>query len=333
MPAARIAAASLLVCASLFVASCAVDRTPPGASPSAPLAIGQHEAQLNGALIWYRVAGRRAGRSAPVVYLAGGPGGNSYVFERSAGPHLEPSELVVYYDQRGTGRSERPASGDYAIATLVEDIEALRLHLGVPRLALVAHSFGAVLALEYAARYPDRVAAAVLAGPLWNAPLSCREHIERLAELRPEAHRRLIEAGEPTDEDRCARSFRALPGREGERLTEANMFPNPETFALLRRLEAESGLRNTGELGNAVFAAGLLRYRFGGAARVTAPVLVVGGSRDFAAGPRAQRALAEALPRGRLLVYEGFGHWMFLEDPHRFARDVSAFLREAQRRR
>lgn len=333
MPAARFAAALLFACAGVAVASCAMDRAPHGGSPSAPLGIGQHDAQLNGARIWYRVAGNARTRSAPVVYLAGGPGGNSYVFERSAGPHLEPGRLVVYYDQRGTGRSERPASGDYAIATLVEDIEALRRHLGVPRLALVAHSFGAVLALEYAARHPDKVEAAVLAGPLWNAPLSCREHIERLAELRPEAHRRLLEAGEPTDEDRCARAFRAMPGGEGQRLTEANMFPNPETLGLLRRIETESRLRNTGELGNAVFAAGLLRYRFAGAGRVTAPVLVVGGSRDFAAGPRAQRALAEALPRGRYLEYEALGHWMFLEDPQRFARDVAAFLREAQRRR
>lgn len=319
-----------LAAASLPLASCAT-APPAPAQRSAALAPGEHQASLNGARIWYRVAGDWDGRSAPVVFLAGGPGGNSYVFAKLAGPSLEPDNLMVYYDQRGTGRSERPASGDYAISTLVDDIEALRVHLRVPRIAFLAHSFGAILALEHAAKYPDRVEAAVLAGPLWNAPLSCREHIERLAVLRPEAHRALVAGGEPPELETCERSFRAVPGREGERITEANMFPDPATLELVNRTEAESGLRNTGELGSAVFRAGLLRYQFAGAERVTAPVLVVGGSRDFAAGPRAQRRLAEILPRGRLVEYQGLGHWMFVEDARRFARDVTPFLRSARR--
>lgn len=323
-----IALASSLGFIALPLSSCA---TAPGEAAaealSGNLARGQHEAHLNGARIWYRVAGNWDGRSAPIVYLAGGPGGNSSTFETVGGPQLERDNLVVYYDQRGTGRSERPASGDYAIATLVDDIEALRLHLGVPQITLLAHSFGAVLGLEYAAKYPQQVAAAVLAGPLWNAPSSCLEHIERLSVLRPDAYRTLVAEGMPSKEEACEAN--PIRGRERERITEANMFPDPETLVLLNRLEEESGLKNTGELGRAVFSQGLMRYRFAGADQVTAPVLVVGGGKDYAAGPRTQRQLAETLPRGRLLEYEGLGHWTFLEDPERFARDVSAFLRSA----
>ncbi len=110
------------------------------------------------------------------------------------------------------------------------------------------------------------------------------------------------------------------------------MFPVPETLERFNRSEAETDLRNTGELSSAVFAQGMLSYEFAGAERLTAPVLVVAGSRDFAAGPRTQQLLAERLPRGRLLEYPGLGHWMFLDDPQRFARDVTAFLRRAQRR-
>jgi proline iminopeptidase len=131
----------------------------------------------------------------------------------------------------------------------------------------------------------------------------------------------------PSEESACEAS--PIRGRDREKVTEANMFPDPSTLALLNRLETESGLKNTGELGRAVFEQGLLRYRFSSADRVTAPILVLAGSEDFAAGPRAQRRLAEALPEGRFLEYEGLGHWMFLEDPERFGRDVSAFLGEA----
>jgi proline iminopeptidase len=323
---------SLCLAAALPLAGCATPTPPAPTARTAALAPGEHEAQINGVRIWYRVAGNWDGRSAPVVFLAGGPGGNSWVFANAAGPGFERDQLMVYYDQRGTGRSERPASGDYALATLADDVEALRVHLGVPRIALVAHSFGAVIALEYAARYPDRVAAAALAGGLWNAPLSCREQAERIAALHPENYRAMMAAGEPDDDQICERVFRAFRGDARERFNEENMFPNRATLELLNRLQEQSGLPNTGELSSAVFRQGLLQYRFPGAARVTAPVLVVAGGRDYAAGPRTQRALAEALPHGRLLEYEGLGHWMFLEDPARFARDVSAFFRRAQRR-
>lgn len=319
--------------AAPLIASCATAPAPSAQAPSAALKLGAHETELNGTRIWYRVAGTWDGRSAPVVYLAGGPGGNSYPFERVGGPQLESDNLIVYYDQRGTGRSERPSSGDYAIATLVEDIEALRQHLGVPRLSLMAHSFGAILALEYAAKYPLNVEAAVVAGPLWNAPSSCVEHIDRLAELRPKAYQAIMADGPPPEAAACEHSFKAVPGREGERITEANMFPNPETHELLQQLESQSGLKNTGELGQAVFRQGLLRYRFARPDQITAPILVIGGSRDFAAGPRTQRRLAEVLPRARFLEYEGLGHWMFLEDPERFARDVSAFFDAARLQR
>jgi proline iminopeptidase len=71
---------------------------------------------------------------------------------------------------------------------------------------------------------------------------------------------------------------------------------------------------------------GLFDYRFLRTAEVVAPVLVIAGERDFQAPLAAQSDLAKALPHGRLLVYPGLGHFTFVEDPDRFARDVSAFL-------
>ncbi len=71
---------------------------------------------------------------------------------------------MVYYDQRGSGRSERPWSGGYSLERLVEDVEALRRELGAPSVALIGHSFGGTLALEYAAKYPERGSRMVLVG-------------------------------------------------------------------------------------------------------------------------------------------------------------------------
>jgi proline iminopeptidase len=237
---------------------------------------------------------------------------------------------MVYFDQRGTGRSERPASGDYRLATLVDDIEALRIELGVPKIALIAHSFGGVLALEYASKYPDRVAAVVLAGTLWNAPMACREGFRRLATVKPDAYTRMMAAGEPSDDQICGAFFRALPAAERERLFEDNMFPNRAVLERRNALEKESGLKNTGEMSAALFQEGLLQYRFAGAQRVKAPVLVVAGGKDFQSGPQTQRVLAQTLPNGRFLEYPDYGHWMFLDNPERFARDVTRFLKSGK---
>lgn len=70
---------------------------------------------------------------------------------------------MVYLDQRGSGRSERPWTGEYSMEMLVKDVEGLRQALGAEQIALIGHSFGTMLALEYAAEYPEHVSRVVLA--------------------------------------------------------------------------------------------------------------------------------------------------------------------------
>ncbi|HEX9947088.1 MAG TPA: alpha/beta hydrolase [Allosphingosinicella sp.] len=301
----------------------------PAPSPlPAALRPGIHEAGLNGVRHWYKVAGQSAASVPPVVFLHGGPGGNTYNFEATAGALLERTLPVVYFEQRGSGRSERPASGDYATATLAEDLEALRVHLGVTRISIVTHSFGTVIGLAYAARYPQRVARMVIAGGLADAPASCRENSQRLAQRRPDAFASAFPEGVAAvpDEEICGRVFQAVPGKAGEELRTADMFPNETTLRRFRELEAASGLRNTGELGGYQFRNGLLQYRFTQQARLAMPILVIAGRHDWAAGPQTQRALARSLPNARFVEYENAGHWMFIDEPERFARDASAFL-------
>jgi len=64
--------------------------------------------------------------------------------------------------------------------------------------------------------------------------------------------------------------------------------------------------------------------------RVSAPTLIIAGGLDLQAVDAPQRDLAQALPHGRLLVYPGDGHFMFVEEPKRFADDVTAFLRSSR---
>jgi proline iminopeptidase len=72
---------------------------------------------------------------------------------------LDDQVRVVRWDQRGCGRSER--RGPYRLARSVADLEAVRAHLRLDRVAVLGHSWGATLALRHALDHPDRVSALI----------------------------------------------------------------------------------------------------------------------------------------------------------------------------
>lgn len=310
--------------------------TKQAAAPTTPgLSAGAHEVVLNGVRFWYRVAGTSEIGVAPVVFLHGGPGYNSHSFSVLEGPKLERSLQMVYYDQRGAGRSERPWSGHYQIDTLVDDVEALRKTLGVPKVTLMGHSFGGLLALEYAARYPNNVSRLILVGAFSDGPQTCQVHRARLAGMHLVELARVLKdtawTHAPKRSD-CEYEGRALTSAERERFNNSGIFPDSTLQKKQDSVDAASGLRNTGEMSRALIGGGLFSYRFTKHARITMPTLLIAGADDYAVGVQPQRALSAALPRARIAVYERGGHFPYLEEPVRFARDVSSFLSAEEKR-
>lgn len=308
------------------------ERCPDAAAPAVEavldpdLRAGVHEVVVNGVRLWYRVAGAADGPT--VVFLHGGPGANSQRFASLVGDRLECAVRMVYLDQRGSGRSERPWTDAYSVELLVDDVEGLRQTLGVEQIALIGHSFGTLVALEYAAAHPDHVARVVLAASIPDIAAASRSMCARLAETDPEAHARAVAAAEG---DEVCNVFAALSGPEREAFFVANMFPDPALNARIDSIDAAHGLRNTGELSRALFQSGLFDdYRFTAYDRLTMPVLVVNGEYDYQVGREGPEELVRRLPDARLSVYEGGGHFMYAEDPERFAREVAVFLTGAR---
>jgi proline iminopeptidase len=306
----------------IFLLLCLVAAPAPAENRTA-LAPGVHETVVNGVRLWYRVAGRE--RGVPVVYLHGGPGQGSQSFAKFAGPELEKGLRMVYLDQRGSGRSERPWTQAYSMDLLIDDLEKLRLAWGVPKIALIGQSFGTALAMEYAARYPGHVSHLVLAAGIPDIPAALDIQCARLEREDPEAFVRAKAALREGDRRRCNVS-RAYEGAASRVATDRRMYPNPETQRLVEAADAEGGLKNSGELGKAIFASGIMEYRFDKAERLTMPVLVIAGGKDFQAVAEPQRALAERVKLGRYIEYPEAGHFMFVDDPARFGRDVTAFI-------
>jgi proline iminopeptidase len=235
---------------------------------------------------------------------------------------------MVYFDQRGSGRSERPANRDYAMTTLVDDVEALRRQLGVPQIAIIGHSFGSTLALEYAARYPAQVSHLVLVSVPADFPAVCDARLATLIAVHPELRTSVIVRDSATGAPRnkCEEEFRLLPGAAHEAYNNLIMFPDSTRRIRQDSIDAASGLRNTGELGRAVMRTGLLTHRFTGAARLTMPVLIIAGGKDGAVSSAQQQALARSIHSARFVEYPQAGHFVYLDEQERFARDVISFM-------
>ena len=105
-------------------------------------------------------AGQMVQRPA-LFLLHGGPGGDHSGFKTQVADLRDTAQLV-YVDHRGSGRS---AAGDPTTHTLdhnIDDLDALREHLGLDRISLLGSSYGGMVAQGYAIRYPDRLANLIL---------------------------------------------------------------------------------------------------------------------------------------------------------------------------
>lgn len=142
---------------------------------------------------------RRIGAGPAVVALHGGPGAHhDYLLPQFDA--LADGRELIYYDQRGGGRS--PVARDVPVGWVeqVADLEALREHLGQPRLTLAGYSWGGLLAILYALEHRDRVErlALISPAPTWRA---ARERFEQTFSQRnldpsfQEERRRLRESG------------------------------------------------------------------------------------------------------------------------------------------
>ena len=328
---------ALVIC---VVAACASKQThsnehlAPTQAPSNGLRAGPHNAILSGVRFYYSVGGSAAASTPPVVFLHGGPGQGSAHFEALAGPYMEPQLRMVYYDQRGSGLSERPVNRDYAIATLVDDIEALRRELGVTKVALMGHSFGAVLALEYAAKYPDNTSQVIIVAGLWDTQVQCPLRLARFAELRPDVYERIRNdtiAQDGSKRNDCDIELRARNGlgEDRRRFDLQTIFPDS---TLATRIDSVNTARHVvyGSEINRAITGGINRYRFTQFERVTMPVLVIGGKLDGAVLPAGLRGLAEKLPRARYVEFERSGHFIYLDEPDRFAQETTVFIRSTR---
>ncbi|MFF8395222.1 alpha/beta fold hydrolase [Streptomyces sp. NPDC016172] len=266
-----------------------------------------------------RLACHLRGEGKPLVVLPGGPMRASAYLGNLGG--LDAHRQLVLLDLRGTGESEVPADpGTYRCDRLVDDVEALRLHLGLERMDVLAHSAGGSLAMLYAARYPERVGRLVLVTAIpWALGMPAT------------AQDRLAAARQRQDEPWFPKAF---PVFEAWLANPADFDPINCAFwygrwdtaaqAHAERDEAETNDEAAGRYGaDGAYHPAATRAAL---ARVTAPVLALAGGVDGGPSPALARRTADAFPKAECVVQPGAGHYPWLDDPEWFTRRVTAFL-------
>jgi proline iminopeptidase len=293
------------------------------------LGVGEHRITINGVAHWVRVAGNDGG--SPIVVVHGGPGANASLCEQTVGPRLAEFATVVYYDQRGCGRSDAPAEPyTYSMDQLVADLDVLRAELGVARISPLGQSFGGRIAAAYAVAHPDRVDrlmlhAAPITNPLRPNAWSLRPALVD-AVLGPAARAamRAELAGLSGQGERFDAAHRAL---DSDPVATARFLCHDPARApeLLRLLDAAEALGTNEKMGPALRLTGADEL-FDQLAEVDVPTMVMVGLTDRNVGVDACRDLAGRLPRGALHLFQRSAHFPEVEEPDSYAEAVRAFL-------
>lgn len=295
-------------------------------SPPASPAARERFVEIDGASIYVR----EVGEGPAVMVLHGGPDfDHSYLLPDL--DRLADAYRLVYYDQRGRGRSTRGvAADDVDLASDVDDIERLRAALGLQAPIVLGHSWGATLAFEYALRYPGHASRLVLMNP---APVSAAD----LARAREIYVARL---GEDADRQRALRDGAAYRTAD------------PETVAARYRLHFRPAVSETADYERlmATMRSGFLRQGSDGILLARAvedrlmadswnhkdydmtprlrtlriPTLVIAGRDDFMAS--AAERISDSIPGARSVVLDGCGHFAYLECPDETRVALDAFV-------
>ncbi|MGE0606057.1 MAG: alpha/beta fold hydrolase [Pirellulales bacterium] len=255
----------------------------------------------------------------PVLFmLHGGPGGDHSGMKSMS--VLRDVCQIVWVDHRGSGRSAAANPATYTLDQNIDDVDALREHLGLERIAVLGSSYGGMVAQGYAIRYPERVS---------NLVLSVTAPSYRFLD---DARKIVAERGTPAQQRVCQwlwdASFRSLDQlREYYR----EMWPMYSTTATPEGFEKswKSGIRNIEQI-NLGFGGFLKTFDFTEQLpTIKCPTLVLAGAHDWICPPRHSRIIAERIPRAHLKIFPNSSHAVSSDEPEAFFNAVRGFLTHA----
>lgn len=279
---------------------------------------GEYDVTLNGIRIHYTVRG-----AGPVLIAhSGGPGMDARGWDDFA--KVDEFVTIVAIHPRGSGLSGSAAGDAYLLPDYASDVQALRLHLGLEKPALIGWSHGGMVAQQFAFTYPDSLSKLIL----FDTSACFGEFLSDIEAAVQEFK------GEPWFE----KSFAALKAEwDGNYQTDedmARLWVDEMKFYFKKfDSRAESYHRRTKDLPvriaplktfNDKEAATMdLRPHLG---RIKVPTLVIVGRHDFITNVGMAEEMVKHIPNAKLVVFEDSGHYALVEEPEKFYGVIKDFV-------
>jgi proline-specific peptidase len=270
---------------------------------------------------WYRVLGEDGG--LPLVLLHGGPG-STHLGLTLLEPLADERRLVLY-DQLGCGNSSQPSDPSlWTVELFLSELANLRDELGLGRIHLLGHSWGGMLALEYALTQPDGLESLVLSSTLSSARCWEEEALRLRAKLPPEilaVLERHEEAGTVHDPEYAEATMEFYR----RHLCRLDPWP-PILEEIFRKTRTEvyetmwgaNEMRPTGVLADWDVTARLRE--------ITVPALVLCGRYDEATPGQAETIANGLGGESELVVFENSAHVSLIEETEQYLATVRGFL-------
>lgn len=282
------------------------------------------KAKIRGTEIYFDIAGMQlapAGKEfveKPVLFmLHGGPGGDHLRFKQHS-IELQDVAQLVFIDHRGCGRSKKTKKSDYTLENNIEDIEALRKHLGLERISILGTSYGGMVAQGYAIRYPKNLDKLIL---VVTAP-SYRFLAEAKKILRERGNSKQI-----------AISEHLWNGTFKNHKHVTEFFKQMET---LYSSTAKKNRKLAFSKSQTIWSHDALNQGFSGTLRhfdfipklkkIKCPTLVLAGKEDWICSPEQSKTIAKHIPNATLKIFRHCSHAVAVDAHDQYIKVIKKFL-------
>jgi proline iminopeptidase len=280
--------------------------------------------EVPGGRVWYRIVG--SGKQTPLLLLHGGPGVPSYYMNPLA--KLGDERPVVFYDQLGCGRSDRPADSTlWTIDHFVNELAEVRKQLGLAKVHLLGHSWGTILAAEYLRTHPSGVESVILASPANSIPRWIVD-ADSLLLTMPDSTQAVIAANERAGTTQSP-AYQGAMMEFYHRYVSRSQPWGPDIDSTFAGMGQTVYLSMCGP-SEFTITGSLKTYEGGDAlAQIRVPTLFTIGRYDEV--PLATAQYYQGLvPGAKLEIFENSAHLTMQDEPDRYVEVVREFLRSVE---
>jgi proline iminopeptidase len=282
---------------------------------------------VEGGRVWYRVVG--SGNATPLLLIHGGPGAPSYYL--SPLEQVSQDRPVVFYDQLGAGRSDRPTdTALWSLDRFVRELGQVREALDLDDIHILGHSWGGMLAIDYLLTNPEGVQSVILASPVISVARFTEDAKRLLAEL-PDELQAAIERHEsagttdsPEYQEAAMEFYRRHLSRSdpwSQDLVSAFENLNGEVYGLMW---GPSEFKPTGSLST--------YEREDVLGTLELPVLFTAGRYDEIT-PESVEHFHSLAPNSEIAIFENSAHMTMLDEPEAYVATVRGFLNQVDQAR